>query len=125
MNTYPVLIVEDDIVDRLSLERWCKKNLLNYQVANNGLDALNLTKENRYSMILSDIDMPVMNGITLINEIRKNEMLTNSHIPVVAVSANEQLELNNKFEQFGFDFYLSKPAPFEELNKLKSKFLIH
>jgi CheY-like chemotaxis protein len=123
MNNLPILIVDDDLVDRLSLERWCKKNLVEYQIANNGLEALNLTKKNNYSLILSDIDMPIMNGISLIEEIRKSELITKKHLPVIAISANIHMELESQFKKFGFDYFLTKPAPQAELNKIFQMFL--
>jgi CheY-like chemotaxis protein len=124
MNQLPVLIVDDDLVDRLSLERWCKKHTVKYQIANNGLEALNLTKANNYSMVISDIDMPIMNGLGLVEAIRKIEKNTHLHLPVVAVSGNEQLSLSSDFKKYGFDFFLSKPARYEDLNKLFAKFLL-
>jgi CheY-like chemotaxis protein len=124
MNILPILLVDDDIVDRLSLERWCKKHFIQYQIANNGLEALNLAMNNHYSMILSDIDMPIMNGIKLTQEIMKMEQTSNHHLPVVAISGNEILGLNSQFKNFGFDYFISKPAKMEDLDILLKRYCI-
>ncbi|MCR8923814.1 response regulator transcription factor [Dasania sp. GY-MA-18] len=106
-----VLLVEDDIdlattiVDYLDLES------INCDHASNGLMGLNLLESNHYQMIMLDINMPKMDGLTLCNTLRERGM----DIPILMLTARDSLE--HKLEGFaaGSDDYLVKPFAMKEL----------
>jgi DNA-binding response OmpR family regulator len=106
-----VLLVEDDldlattIVDYLEIEG------INCDHASNGLMGLNLIQANQYQMIMLDINMPKMDGLTLCKALREQGVDT----PVLMLTARDSLD--NKLEGFtaGSDDYLVKPFAMQEL----------
>jgi DNA-binding response OmpR family regulator len=106
-----VLLVEDDldlaatIVDYLDIED------IECDHASNGLMGLNLIQSNQYQMIMLDINMPKMDGLTLCKTLREQGM----DIPVLMLTARDSLD--NKLEGFdaGSDDYLVKPFAMKEL----------
>ncbi|KAK8064915.1 Hsp90-like protein [Apiospora phragmitis] len=105
---FDVLIVEDNLVNQKVLQRQLRNSGNNTQVANHGGEALEVLKRSRYwtgmeatgneiSVILMDLEMPVMDGMTCARKIREleREGTIVSHIPIIAVTAYarpEQIE---------------------------------
>ena len=101
-----ILVVEDNA----DIRQYLRKELCEtYRIfeAENGEKALKLVKEQEISLILTDVMMPVMDGLQLCKQIKLN--LNTCHIPVIILSA--KAELNEQLEglQVGADDYISKP----------------
>ena len=94
---------------------------LNYDIANDGLEAVDKVKNNRYDLILMDENMPNMNGIEASNIIRKFEHTKD--IVIIAVTANALKGDREKFLENGMDDYISKPIDTDELEKIIRKWL--
>jgi len=107
-----VLIVDDNADMRAYI-----KNLLQRQyhvvTANNGMDALHQIKEHAPQLILSDIMMPVMDGIGLLKAVKENVQTQN--IPVILLSARAGEESKIEGYETGADDYLVKPFSAKEL----------
>lgn len=108
---YSILIVEDDI----ELQRFFKiqlKTFILYQ-AGNGKDAFKLAKKHMPDIIVSDIMMPVMDGVEFCKLIKTNQIT--SHIPLILLTSKSSVEERLKGIQSGADIYLPKPFSFELL----------
>ena len=105
-TNYTLLIVEDDSDVRNYLVNEFK-NEFHIIEAENGLVALEISKEKQLDIVLSDIMMPKMNGIEFCNAFKKD--LATSHIPLILLTAKSSIE--NKIEgiEFGADDYIVKP----------------
>lgn len=103
-----ILVVDDSITVR-EVE---KKLLINagYEVdtAINGVDGWNLVREHEYNLVISDIDMPRMNGFEFVSLIKENEKLKN--IPVIIVSYKDRQEDKLKGLEVGANYYLTKSS---------------
>ena len=74
--------------------------------AQNGQEAWNLLRLNEFDLLISDVDMPQMNGIELVTRVRANPRL--SRLPVIIVSYKDRVEDRNRGLEAGADFYLTK-----------------
>lgn len=102
-----VLIVEDD-PDVASLLKDCLQKFFSVEIAANGQEALLRISDHRVpSLVISDVQMPVMDGIALTRKIRADKAL--SHLPVILLTAftDEQRQLRGT--EAGADAYITKP----------------
>jgi len=115
-----ILLVEDDEVDAMNVQRAFKKNNINnpLYVANNGLEALVMLRGDgnppsippEQRLILLDLNMPKMNGIEFLRELRADPEL--KLIPVIVLTTSN--EDRDKVEAFNFNVagYIVKPVTF-------------
>jgi CheY-like chemotaxis protein/signal transduction histidine kinase len=116
-----VLLVEDNLINQKIVLLSLKKVVKNVDVANNGKEALDKFGSVKYDMILMDIQMPIMNGIVTTKKIRNIEKSTNTHTPIIAITANALLGDKEECLAAGTDDYISKPFQIETLmNKMKA-----
>lgn len=84
--------------------------------AENGLEAFKVLAGKQVDMVLSDIHMPEMDGITLLEKMKNNKAL--SRVPVVMVTTEARKQLVNKVMDLGAAGYITKPFHPEEIKKL-------
>lgn len=116
-----VLLVEDNLINQkitlLTLSPFVKS----IDTASNGKEALDKFGTTNYDLILMDIQMPVMSGLTAAEKIRALESTTNSHVPIIAITANAMIGDKEKILAVGIDDYISKPfQPSALVEKIKS-----
>ena len=105
-----LLLVEDNKTNQLFMKIIFNKIGLEYDVANDGLEAIKLFKENKYDVILMDENMPNMSGIEATKQILKLEKENNLiHTPIIALTANALKGDREKFLDAGMDEYMTKP----------------
>ncbi len=118
---YRVLIVEDNphivemysyVLKKLASGELAGKVPLEVHFSPDGHHALQLLRGSRFSLVMTDLYMPVMDGFALIERIRAEEALKS--IPVVAISAGGP-EARERAMQLGVDIYLRKPVRFQEV----------
>jgi len=110
-----ILFVEDDPINvKLGSSLLMK---LGHEVKSvgNGQECLESLKQEKYDLVLMDIQMPVMNGEEAIREIRTQELITNVHLPVISLTAYALRGEKDRFLAEGFDGYVSKPLEVDEL----------
>jgi CheY-like chemotaxis protein len=108
-NKLHVLLVEDNMINRKLAVKMLETRGFTTKVASHGKDALSLLKEERFDLILMDVQMPVMDGLTATAEIRNLEMKTGTHIPIIALTAHAMDGDRERCLQAGMDDYVSKP----------------
>ena len=116
-----ILIVDDHPVNRKLLSRQLAKLNVAVDTAENGLEALHKYEANTYDLIITDCNMPEMDGYELARQIRNQEKLkSGSRIPIVAWTANAMADARESVLKAGMDDILVKPS---ELPLVKSKIL--
>jgi FOG: CheY-like receiver len=110
-----VLLVEDNLINQKIVILSLKKLVKNIEIANNGKEALDRFGTSRFDIILMDIQMPIMNGIVTTRKIREIEASTNTHTPIIAITANALQGDREECIAAGMDDYLSKPFQIEVL----------
>jgi CheY-like chemotaxis protein len=111
-----VLIVDDDEVNRLVISRFLQNRGCIVQTATDGQKALALLGNEQFDIVLMDISMPRIDGLTLTRQIRKNQNTKN--IPVIAVTAYANPEDRERLLAQGMDAYMAKPVNLDELYKI-------
>ena len=115
-STLPeILIVEDNDDLRQFLLRELQNNYL-IHLAENGLRALEILKKREIELIITDVMMPVMDGLEFCKKV-KNSFET-SHIPIIILSAKATLDSKIEGTELGADAYLEKPFSLEYLTVL-------
>ncbi|MGH9857584.1 MAG: response regulator, partial [Acidobacteriota bacterium] len=103
-----ILLVEDSLTVRELERKLLKSHGYAVDVAVDGMDGWNALKTARYDLVITDMDMPRMNGIELIKRIRADFKLTS--IPVLMVSYKEREEDKQAGLQAGANCFLSKSS---------------
>ena len=117
-----ILLVEDNKANQIFMEVLLKQMGLKFDIANDGIEAIEKFKHNKYDLIFMDENMPNMNGISATKKIRKIEKENGlEHIPIVALTANAMEGDKDRFINAGMDYYLSKPLDIEKFQTILSK----
>lgn len=116
-TTIKILLVDDNKINLMILEKQLKNELKNSQltIAKNGLEALNLIKDNQYDMVLMDVIMPEMDGITATIHVRNLIDVNKKNIPIIALTANVGEKEISECVQAGMNDFVTKPF---EINSL-------
>lgn len=114
---YPtVLIAEDSRDTRIMLKRAFELKGYSVIEAEDGNEALKVVNHHRPSLILIDLNMPVVDGLEAIKEIRKLEA-PGEQVPIVAITAFDVYGMKEAALENGCNSYLSKPLDMEELDR--------
>ena len=103
----PLLVVVEDNTDLRAFLRAQFITHYRVEVAENGEEGLAKAIELQPDLVLSDIMMPKMNGIQLLDNLKNN--LATSHIPVILLTAKSAVESQIEGLQYGADYYITKP----------------
>lgn len=105
-----VLVVEDNKINQMITKKILEKNKMDCMVADNGIDAVKMVKQNKYDIILMDIHMPGISGIEATQKIRKFD----TDIPIIALTAVTIDDNLDDFYRAGFNEIIPKPFKPEE-----------
>jgi signal transduction histidine kinase/CheY-like chemotaxis protein/ligand-binding sensor domain-containing protein/AraC-like DNA-binding protein len=109
---YSVLVVDDNVSITFLLEDLLSEKYTVHKAVN-GKKALALLDEHRIDLVISDVLMPDMDGLTLCKKIKEN--IQTSHIPVILLTAKAEIENRIEGLQVGADSYIPKPFHPEHL----------
>jgi CheY-like chemotaxis protein len=119
-----VLLVEDNKANQMFMKILLKKLGFDIDIANDGIEAIEKYKQNRYDVILMDENMPNMNVIEATKRIRDYEQSNDlEHTPIIALTANAIRGDRERFLKAGMDEYLTKPVNKTTLVDVLVKFL--
>ena len=117
-----VLVVEDNAVNQQLIVRFLKKQGHTVAVANDGVEAVTLFESNTcFDAVLMDMQMPRMSGIEATLEIRRQELATGRHVPIIALTASVLKEDRDRCFASGMDEYLTKPVSRNDLFALLAR----
>jgi PAS domain S-box-containing protein len=110
-----ILVVESNQEIRASFQNSIEKGLPNFEVkfSDNGYQAISHYREFLPTVIITDHDMPLMNGIQLIEAIQKKE--SNRTIPIIVLAAQITDELTRKYKRLSVDMIFQKPVDYNFL----------
>lgn len=106
-----VLIVDDEVKLADALAELFKQNKILADVAYDGEDGLFYAKNGDYDVVILDVMMPHMNGYEVVQRLRQNK----NNVPVIMLTAKEEVSARVKGLDCGADDYLTKPFATEEL----------
>jgi len=121
---YNILIVDDSLTARTFIARTLEISGVDLQQvyqARNGQEALDLLQREWVDIVFVDINMPVMNGVELVNRMRASEVLKS--VPVIVISTDRSAQRMNELKAAGVQAYLTKPITPEELKAIVERFL--
>ncbi len=120
-----ILLVEDNKANQKFMSIMLDSLDLTFDIANDGLEAVENFKVSRYDAILMDENMPNMNGIEATKQILEYEKVNNlTHTPIIALTANALKGDRERFLSAGMDEYLTKPLSKIELSEVLENFLL-
>ena len=114
-----ILLTEDKEINQLIVLGLLAESGFEIDIANNGEEAVNKCLVCNYSLILMDIEMPIMDGYDATKIIRKR----NKEIPIIALTSNGTIEDINRTKSVGMNEHLLKPIDLERLYQTFSKYI--
>jgi CheY-like chemotaxis protein len=111
-----VLVVDDNDVNRKLVELILNTIAADVVAVENGLEAVRAVEQGRFDLVLMDLQMPVMDGLTAIRRIRAFEAAAQRpRMPIVVLSANVMTEHRQASAAAGADGHIGKPVSVEQL----------
>ncbi len=119
-----VLLAEDNQVNQVLAVRLLEKRGYKVTVASDGQQALEALRHRKFDLVLMDVEMPMLDGLSSTAAIRKQERDTGGHIPIVAMTAHAMKGDRERCLESGMDAYIAKPINAHELFEIIES-LIH
>ncbi|WP_419765189.1 MAG: ATP-binding protein [Arcobacter sp.] len=114
-----LLVAEDNPNNQKLIEILIHKLDMKCTIANNGQEAVNEYSNNKYDLILMDINMPILDGVSATKKILKMQKENNSYkVPIIALTANTIEGDKEKYIFAGMDDYLAKPIIFDKFKAM-------
>lgn len=121
-----ILLVEDNVLNQRIVTFSLKKYNHCVEIANNGFEALEIFKKNKFDVILMDIMMPVMDGLEATLRIREYESKNCiTETPIIAVTANTMDNDREKCLSYGMNDFMAKPFDVEKLKTIFNELRIN
>ena len=121
--TARTLIVDDTKMNLMVFKSLLKSTEMQIDTADNGIEALDITKKNKYDVIFLDHMMPHKDGIETLVELRADKDNPNLDTPVICLTANAISGAREMYMEAGFDNYLTKPIDSMKLEEMLVAYL--
>ena len=110
-----ILLAEDNLMNQEVAKEFLLFRGHSVVAVTTGIEAVEQVKNEKFDCVLMDVQMPEMDGLEATAKIREFEKTTDSHIPIIAMTAHAMAGEREKFIQAGMDDYVSKPFQADEL----------
>ncbi len=114
-----VLLVDDNAVNQKLSKIMLESEGYEVEQAMDGKEALEKISQDNYDIIFMDLRMPVLNGFNATKKIRKN----NSSVPIIALTLNDGIDMEEKCKKVGMNDFLEKPVRPENLLEMIKKWV--
>ena len=114
---YSVLIADDDDDIQLLMARRIRRKGWDAEVVSDGAEAWAKLQHRRFDLLITDCDMPVVDGFELTEMIRRSEKNTGRHMGIIAVTGSDTREFAQRCLSVGVDGFLRKPVMWVELEE--------
>lgn len=108
-QAYRVLVAEDDSMSAELLKEILELKGLEMDLARTGREAFDRWEQGQYDLVIMDVQMPKMDGLTATRHIRERERERGGHIPILAMTAHANKEEEELCLNTGMDAFMSKP----------------
>lgn len=120
-RAFNILLVEDNKLNQKVASLILQKLGHSVMIAEDGSQAIEILKDNRFDIIFMDVHMPVMDGIEATHRIRANHIAPNT--PIIAMTAGVMQDERDSYIKAGMDGFVSKPIVLRELMETLEKYI--
>ncbi len=110
-----ILLAEDDLISQRVAMKRLEKSGLQADLAKDGIEAWKMFLNNNYDLILMDLRMPGMDGLSLTRKIRSYEAITDHYTYIIGLSAHALEDMQQECLDAGMDIFLTKPIEPESI----------
>lgn len=110
-----ILLVEDNKVNQIVASKFLKKWSINFDIADNGLIAVDLIQQGNYELVLMDLHMPELDGYEATKKIRSMPGEKYQSLPIIALTASALIQIKQEVLDAGMNDFVSKPFKAKEL----------
>lgn len=119
IQSLSILLVDDDEIERMKFKKVCKNinfscSILEAENGSRALQHLN-NKDNSFDIVISDLQMPIMNGLELLKKVRDSNQFKN--IPMIIMSNSQDENHLKECYEYGISGYFTKPSSFSKYSK--------
>lgn len=123
LKEFRVLVAEDNEMNQLVMSKYLDRWGIYYEMAENGIEAINKVRYEDFDLILLDLEMPKMNGYEAASFIRQELTGAKQNIPIIAISAYTLASIKRKAKQAGINDFVTKPVDYHVLEAKLIKYL--
>ncbi|HEX2786867.1 MAG TPA: response regulator [Ignavibacteria bacterium] len=123
-KTIKVLVAEDNYINQKLISKLLLNKGYNITIVDDGQKVLDALENEKFHIILMDIQMPVMDGYQATKLIRAKEITSGKYVPIIAVTAFAMESDRQKCFEIGMDDYISKPFNKDDFYKIIEKHLL-
>lgn len=122
--SFNILVVDDSLPMRKVIKKTIMASgfaMAEYNEAGDGTEALGILREKWIDIVVTDYNMPGMNGLELVNEMKKDDLLKS--VPVIVITTEGSTTRIEEFREKGVSGYIKKPFTPEEIRKVLHEIL--